>query len=579
MVRIMSSLLLVLAATAVATSAETAKTPLPRFGLVVGHEIHFELLNGIWFDGPDGKPRIEREADGSPKYSRSDVTVYVTAHDQDGGFRVLLSWNDEFRGHELISATLSPDGRVTTSQGGDAERLREIFPRLPDTVQQLRDGWLDRDAPTAALTRYSLDGQEICARQDSPLHHVSDGHSTLRYHLRPADSLPERVQSNGYFKFYKETDNRILVLKRIDQHPATWAEQFDGDLRRYLAALDAYYREHVANQVPLAVATRTGDAAETMLAVQRAGLAAALKSIREPLFRGELEKAIKLFDEYQPAQLAAAKKLAKIAGLFSPAWKSTDLDGRPHSLEQYRGQVVVLDFWFRGCSYCIRLMPQMDEAVAHFREQRAPVVFLNVSTDKQEEDMRAVRDKLKLDSPILCGEAIAKEYDIHGFPTLIVLDRQGVVRGFFHGFARSRRDDLIKCVEAILAEKDTAPQPPYVGVSYYPEVAGDAIDRDIRQMKEIGVNMVRMGEFSWCRMEPDEGSYDFKWLHQAVDKFKAAGIAVVLCTPTARAAGVAEPEASGHPAGQCRRTDNRTRRPAAVLSEFAGVSATCRWHR
>ncbi len=77
------------------------------------------------------------------------------------------------------------------------------------------------------------------------------------------------------------------------------------------------------------------------------------------------------------------------------------------------------------------------------------------------------------------------------------------------------------------------PPPPYVGVAYYPEVAGDEIDRDIRQMKEIGVNMARMGEFAWCRMEPDEGTYDFKWLHQAVDKFAAAGIAVVLCTPTA----------------------------------------------
>ena len=77
------------------------------------------------------------------------------------------------------------------------------------------------------------------------------------------------------------------------------------------------------------------------------------------------------------------------------------------------------------------------------------------------------------------------------------------------------------------------PQAPYVGVSYYPEVAGDEIDRDIRQMKDIGINMVRMGDFSWCRMEPDDGNYDFKWLHQAVDKFTQAGIAVVLCTPTA----------------------------------------------
>ena len=78
-----------------------------------------------------------------------------------------------------------------------------------------------------------------------------------------------------------------------------------------------------------------------------------------------------------------------------------------------------------------------------------------------------------------------------------------------------------------------APKPPYVGVAYYPEVAGDEIDRDILLMKEIGVTMVRMGEFAWCRMEPDEGSFDFKWLHVVVDKLTAAGIAVVLCTPTA----------------------------------------------
>ena len=140
-------------------SAETAKTPVPRFGLVVGQEMHFELLDGMWFDGPDGKPKTPREADGSPKYSRFDVTAYVTARNQDGSFRVLLSWNDEY-GHKLISANLFADGQLKSSQGGDAQRLREIFPRLPDNVKELRDGWVDRDGPTAASTRYPLDGQE-----------------------------------------------------------------------------------------------------------------------------------------------------------------------------------------------------------------------------------------------------------------------------------------------------------------------------------------------------------------------------------------------------------------------------------
>jgi len=77
------------------------------------------------------------------------------------------------------------------------------------------------------------------------------------------------------------------------------------------------------------------------------------------------------------------------------------------------------------------------------------------------------------------------------------------------------------------------PGTPYVGVSYYPDVAGDQIDDDIRHMKELGVNMVRFGDFAWSAMEPSEGKYDFAWMHRAVDKFAAAKIAVVLCTPTA----------------------------------------------
>ena len=88
------------------------------------------------------------------------------------------------------------------------------------------------------------------------------------------------------------------------------------------------------------------------------------------------------------------------------------------------------------------------------------------------------------------------------------------------------------------AEQFESPDPfrqgaPYVGVSYYLEVAGDLLDGDVRHMRQLGVNMVRFGEFAWSRIEPREGQCDFGWMHQAVDKFVAAKIAVVVCTPTA----------------------------------------------
>ncbi len=75
---------------------------------------------------------------------------------------------------------------------------------------------------------------------------------------------------------------------------------------------------------------------------------------------------------------------------------------------------------------------------------------------------------------------------------------------------------------------------PYLGVAYYPEDwPEEEVDRDIARMKEIGINVVRIAEFAWHRMEPRPGEFDFSFFHRIVDKMGAAGIGVVLGTPTA----------------------------------------------
>src|SRR5262245_47574842 len=52
-------------------------------------------------------------------------------------------------------------------------------------------------------------------------------------------------------------------------------------------------------------------------------------------------------------------------------------------------------------------------------------------------------------------------------------------------------------------------------------------------MVEAGINVVRMGEFAWGLMEPEEGKFDFAWLKRVMDLLGHAGIKVVLGTPTA----------------------------------------------
>ena len=77
-------------------------------------------------------------------------------------------------------------------------------------------------------------------------------------------------------------------------------------------------------------------------------------------------------------------------------------------------------------------------------------------------------------------------------------------------------------------------QPPYFGAAYYPEgLSRKRILYDIAQMKETGINAVRIAEFAWSRLEPEEGRFDFDWMHWTVQELAEAGIAVILCTPSA----------------------------------------------
>ncbi len=72
-----------------------------------------------------------------------------------------------------------------------------------------------------------------------------------------------------------------------------------------------------------------------------------------------------------------------------------------------------------------------------------------------------------------------------------------------------------------------------LGVCYYPEHWPEADwAEDARRMRELGLSLVRIGEFAWSRLEPEPGRFDWGWLDRAIDTLAAAGLDVVLGTPT-----------------------------------------------
>ena len=72
-----------------------------------------------------------------------------------------------------------------------------------------------------------------------------------------------------------------------------------------------------------------------------------------------------------------------------------------------------------------------------------------------------------------------------------------------------------------------------LGAAYYPELWDPAeLVSDIEKCKEYGLRLLRVGEFAWGRMEPEEGRFELDWLEELVDRLHESGISVVLCTPT-----------------------------------------------
>lgn len=74
----------------------------------------------------------------------------------------------------------------------------------------------------------------------------------------------------------------------------------------------------------------------------------------------------------------------------------------------------------------------------------------------------------------------------------------------------------------------------YFGACYYPEHwPEERWETDMKLMQEAGLRLLRVGEFSWAKIEPQEGEYDFSWLDRALALMERYGIKVMMGTPTA----------------------------------------------
>lgn len=117
----------------------------------------------------------------------------------------------------------------------------------------------------------------------------------------------------------------------------------------------------------------------------------------------------------------------------APAFALKDLSGNTVSLADFKGKVVLLDFWATFCSPCVKAMPKLQK----LHEQNASKGFavVGIATDEHGEKLvRPMVAKTKVNYPILLDNAsVWKAYGVETLPALFLVDRSGQIVKRFGG--------------------------------------------------------------------------------------------------------------------------------------------------
>jgi cytochrome c biogenesis protein CcmG, thiol:disulfide interchange protein DsbE len=134
-------------------------------------------------------------------------------------------------------------------------------------------------------------------------------------------------------------------------------------------------------------------------------------------------------------------------GEVAPEWKLNDATGKTHTLSDYRGKVVVMDFWATWCEPCKEVMPRMQKLYETYQDKDVVVLGVN-SWEKK--DPVAFMGKKRFAYPLLLkGEEIAESYRVTTLPSVYVVGVDGRIIYSFEGVDHK---DLARLIQKYLKE-------------------------------------------------------------------------------------------------------------------------------
>ncbi|MEJ2274554.1 MAG: TlpA disulfide reductase family protein [Woeseiaceae bacterium] len=155
-----------------------------------------------------------------------------------------------------------------------------------------------------------------------------------------------------------------------------------------------------------------------------------------------------VFSALATSSLAASS----LEGRTAPDFALRSASGDNLRLSEYRGNVVMINFWATWCGPCRQEMPLLDEL--YDRYERVGFNLLGVNIDDDSSRAMQMVDELGVGFPVLfdARKEVSKLYDVEAMPVTVILDRQGTVRYVHHGYKPGYEDKYLDQIRTLLRE-------------------------------------------------------------------------------------------------------------------------------
>lgn len=136
----------------------------------------------------------------------------------------------------------------------------------------------------------------------------------------------------------------------------------------------------------------------------------------------------------------------------APDFTLKSLEGSNLRLEEYRGQVVLINFWASWCGPCRQEMPLLDRL--HQRYVDTGFAVLGINVEGEVAPAQELIDKVPVTFPVLIdeGQLVSELYKLEAMPSTVVVDRDGVVRYIHRGYKPGDEAKYVEVVKELIRE-------------------------------------------------------------------------------------------------------------------------------